>query len=60
MSPTNSDSTSASAVAGDTGWVRVTHWVVAASVVALAVSGFTILVAPATTSTRVRGSRRSA
>ena len=30
---------------GHTGWVRITHWIVAASVLALAVSGFTILMA---------------
>jgi len=45
MSPTDSDSTSASTVAGHRRWVRVTHWVVAASVLTLAVTGFTILMA---------------
>jgi thiosulfate reductase cytochrome b subunit len=30
---------------GHTGWVRITHWIVAASVLTLAVSGFTILMA---------------
>ena len=36
---------SASAGSGHTRWVRVTHWVVAASVLTLAVTGFTILMA---------------
>ncbi|HEV3182801.1 MAG TPA: cytochrome b/b6 domain-containing protein [Steroidobacteraceae bacterium] len=36
---------SASAGSGHTRWVRVTHWIVAASVLTLAVSGFTILMA---------------
>jgi thiosulfate reductase cytochrome b subunit len=36
---------SASARSGHTRWVRITHWIVAASVIALAVSGFTILMA---------------
>ncbi len=36
---------SAAAGAGHTRWVRITHWIVAASVLTLAVSGFTILMA---------------
>jgi thiosulfate reductase cytochrome b subunit len=36
---------SPSAGSGHTRWVRVTHWVVAASVLTLAVTGFTILMA---------------
>jgi thiosulfate reductase cytochrome b subunit len=45
MLPTKTNSTSVSTGAGHTRWVRVTHWVVAASVLTLAVSGFTILMA---------------
>ncbi len=40
MSPT-----SASAGGGHTRWVRLTHWIIACSVLTLAVSGFTILMA---------------
>jgi thiosulfate reductase cytochrome b subunit len=40
VSPASTD-----AGAGHTRWVRVTHWIVAASVLTLAVSGFTILMA---------------
>jgi thiosulfate reductase cytochrome b subunit len=45
MLPTKTHSTSVSKGAGHTRWVRVTHWIVAASVLTLAVSGFTILMA---------------
>ncbi|HEY6824001.1 MAG TPA: cytochrome b/b6 domain-containing protein [Steroidobacteraceae bacterium] len=45
MSTNNFDPPSARAGAGHTRWVRVTHWIVAASVLTLAVSGFTILMA---------------
>jgi len=37
--------TSAGAGAGHARWIRVTHWIIAASVLTLAVSGFTILMA---------------
>jgi thiosulfate reductase cytochrome b subunit len=45
MSQASSDPSSAGAGSGHTRWVRVTHWIVAASVLTLAVSGFTILMA---------------
>src|SRR6516165_11247312 len=45
MSVASSDASSVSAGPGHTRWVRVTHWVLAASVLALAVTGFTILMA---------------
>jgi thiosulfate reductase cytochrome b subunit len=45
MLPTKTNSTSVSKGAGHTRWVKVTHWVVAASVLTLAVTGFTILMA---------------
>lgn len=45
MSSTSSAPSSAIAGLGHTRWVRVTHWVLAASVLALAVTGFTILMA---------------
>ena len=44
MSAAGSDGSTGTG-AGHTRWVRVTHWVVAASVVTLGVSGFTILMA---------------
>ena len=45
MSSKKGSPASTDAGAGHTCWVRVTHWIVAASVVTLAVSGFTILMA---------------
>ena len=45
MSQASSDTSSCCAGSGHTRWVRVTHWIVAASVLTLAVSGFTILMA---------------
>ena len=45
MSATSSAPSSATAGAGHTRWVRTTHWVLAASVLTLAVTGFTILMA---------------
>ncbi|HVN46345.1 MAG TPA: cytochrome b/b6 domain-containing protein [Steroidobacteraceae bacterium] len=45
MSANTSRATSGGTGAGHTLWVRVTHWIVAASVLTLAVSGFTILMA---------------
>ena len=45
MSRASSSQHTTSAGAGHSRWVRVTHWIVAASVLTLAVSGFTILMA---------------
>jgi thiosulfate reductase cytochrome b subunit len=45
MSQPQSQSAAASTPAGHTRWVRMTHWIIAASVLTLAVSGFTILMA---------------
>jgi thiosulfate reductase cytochrome b subunit len=45
MSSTNSQPSPATASPGHTRWVRVTHWVAAAAVLTLAVTGFTILMA---------------
>jgi hypothetical protein len=45
MLPTKTHSTSVSKGAGHTRWSKVTHWVLAASVLTLALSGFTILIA---------------
>src|ERR1700758_4571394 len=45
MSSKNATAASSATAAGHTRWVRVTHWIVAASVLTLAVSGFTILMA---------------
>src|SRR5207302_1662968 len=45
MSRASSSQHTTRAGAGHSRWVRVTHWIVAASVLTLAVSGFTILMA---------------
>src|SRR5262245_8602556 len=45
MSPTEINPATASVSAGHKRWIRITHWIIAASVLALAVSGFTILMA---------------
>src|SRR5262249_19529047 len=45
MSTASSHSSPADTGSGHARWVRVTHWIVAASVLALAVTGFTILMA---------------
>jgi len=45
MSSNSSAPPSGSTGTGHTRWVRVTHWIIAASVLTLAISGFTILMA---------------